>query len=398
MAFPIFDQVKIILFDHPETKGRLMPFTLTRSVGEIRLGIGTIQEKWEWISGTKVYIKNSPLPEEDFCFVDSSLIPDENFFSLIQNLQRGQALTSGGRMLAAYTTESDQSTWSRLKANEVSMPEALDRLWKIFQLAGREIGRDFTRITKGRTSAGTDDPFTKIYNPSGVFVESGAVVKAAIINAEAGPVYLGKNSQVLEGSVIQGPFALGEGSVISMSSVIRGETSIGPQCRAGGEIKNSVFFSHTNKAHHGFLGNAVLGSWCNLGAGSTASNLKNNFKTIRLWDEWSQQYEETGLQFCGLFMGDYATSAVNTSFNTATWVGAGARVLGAEFPPVRIKPFVQGGSAGFKNLPIQEVTESARRFFALKKMEFTESEKNLIEQAFALAAELGNSGSSKQQK
>ena len=372
-----------------------MPFTLTRPIAEIRLGIGTIHEKWEWISGTPVNLFASDLQNEDSCFVDSSIIPDENFFSLIQNLRQGQALISGDRFLAARTLNADQSAWKDLKTIEVQMPKTVDRLWKIFQLNGREIRRDFHRITKGRSSEVLNDPFTRIYNPADVFIEPGVSVKAAIINAESGPVYLGKNSQVLEGAVIRGPFALGEDSVISMSAVIRGDTSVGPYCRVGGEINNTVFFSHTNKAHHGFLGNSVVGSWCNLGAGTTASNMKNNFKNIRLWNDWSNDYEDTGLQFCGLMMGDYATAAINTSFNTATWVGAGARVIGAGFPPARIPHFVQGGSEGFKTISLQDITESVSRFFNLKKKEFSESDKKLLAQAFVLAAELGNSGSSK---
>lgn len=372
-----------------------MPFTLTRPIAEIRLGIGTIHEKWKWISGTTVRLFPSDLQNEDSCFVDSSVIPDDNFFSFIQNLHQGEALISGDRFLAARTPNTDQSAWKDLKTIEIQMPETVDRLWKIFQLNGREIRRDFHRITKGRSSEMLNDPFTRIYNPADVFIEPGASVKAVIINAESGPVYLGKNSRVLEGAVIQGPFALGEDSVISMSAVMRGDTSVGPYCRVGGEINNSVFFSHTNKAHHGFLGNSVVGSWCNLGAGTSSSNMKNNFKNIRLWDDWSNDFEDTALQFCGLMMGDYATAAINTSFNTATWVGAGARVIGAEFPPTRIPHFVQGGSGGFKAISLQDITESVSRFFNLKKKEFSEFDKKLLAQAFALAAELGNSGSSK---
>ena len=376
-----------------------MPFTLTRPVGEIRLGIGTIREKWEWITGANVSsLTQNHLKEKypvqtasENYFIDSSVRPDKNFFQLISTLAPEQALKSSGRILAARTRKTDPAHWSTLSVTEVSPPVTIDRLWKIFQLNGEEIRKDFDLLTRGRTSQSLTDPYTKVYNPDQVFIEEGARVKAAIINAENGPVYLGRNSEILEGAIVRGPFALGEGATLSMGAIVRGDTTIGPYCRVGGEINNSVFFSHSNKAHDGFLGNAVIGSWCNLGAGTTASNLKNNFKPIRMWNGASKEMESTDLQFCGLMMGDYATAAINTSFNTATWVGCGARVIGAEFPPSFIPPFVQGGSSGFRELPLREVTESVRRFFELKKATFTNADKNLLQQLHALTSEFRNS-------
>ena len=390
--------MNIILFDHPETRASLMPFTLTRPVCEIRMGIGTIREKWEWMTGGKVtcltqdYLKEkypTQLALENY-FIDGSILPDKSFFQQISELASEHCLISSGRILAARTRLTDPALWSQLSFTEVSIPTSIDRLWKIFQLNGEEIRKDFDFLTKGRTSQIVTDPFTRIYNPDQVFIEEGVRVKAAIINAESGPVYLGRNSEVLEGAIVRGPFALGEGARLSMGAIIRGDTTIGPYCRVGGEINNSVFFSHSNKAHDGFLGNAVIGSWCNLGAGTTASNLKNNFKTIRLWNGNSKELESTGLQFCGLMMGDYTTSAINTSFNTATWVGCGARVIGSEFPPSVIPPFVQGGATGFKELTLNEVIESVRRFYELKKATFTSADKNLLEQLHALTLEFRN--------
>lgn len=389
--------MKIRLFDNPETQAHLMPFTLTRSIGEIRLGIGTIREKWEWISGEKVtIISNSGSNSiegdklDEYLFLDSAVVPDDYLFQMINNLPSNHSLTSKGRIIGVRSNTYDQLSWLAFTSKEVDQIQYIDRLWKINQLNGEEIKKDFFRISKNKASLPISDSFTKVYNPHQVFIEEGVSVRASVINADTGPVYLGKNSQVMEGSIIRGPFALGEGSIVGMGTIIRGDTTVGPFSRVGGEINNTVFFSHSNKAHHGFLGNAVIGSWCNLGAGTTASNLKNNFKNVQLWDGYSKTYENTGLQFCGLMMGDFATSAINTSFNTGTWVGPGARIIGAEFPPAFIPPFVQSSVVGFKKIPLREVLNSTARFYALKKTPFTNEDKLLIEVAFNRSAELRN--------
>ena len=376
-----------------------MPFTLTRPVSEIRVGILTLKQKWELISDATVsvltaeYLKEkfSSAKSEDPIFVDSSILPDDEFVNSLRLLQRNQLLVHEGRMLAARCESSDLSVWKKLSPVSVPMPVCIDRIWNIFQFNGEQIRKDFILLTRGRKSLSDTDPFTRIYNPENVFIEDGVSLKACIINAEAGPVYLGKNSQILEGAIVRGPFALGEGAIVSMGAIIRGDTTIGPFCRVGGEVNNTVFFSHSNKAHDGFLGNAVIGSWCNLGAATTSSNLKNNFKRISIWNQQMKNFEDTGLQFCGLMMGDHATAAINTSFNTATWVGAGARVIGSGFPPAYIPPFVQGGASGFRTIPKREVTDSARRFYELKKAEFSPVDKNLLGNAYELTSDFRNS-------
>lgn len=376
-----------------------MPFTLTRPVCEIRTGILTIKEKWQSFNGLNISVFTTDHLQEKFAspavqdpvFVDSSLIPDENFVLSLKTLPADHTLNSQGRILAARYNQAMPSAWKDLKSITISMPARIDRIWNIFQLNGDQIRLDFARLTTGRSSFPISDEFTRVYHPENVFVEEGVTLRACIINAEAGPVYLGRNSQILEGAIIRGPFALGEGAIVSMGTIIRGDTTIGPFCRVGGEINNTVFFSHSNKAHDGFLGNAVIGSWCNLGAGTIASNLKNNFKRISIWNQQLKSFEDSGLQFCGLMMGDHATAAINTSFNTATWVGAGARVIGSGFPPTYIPPFVQGGAEGFRIIPRREVTDSARRFYQLKKTDFSVVEKNLLDNAYALTADLRNS-------
>ena len=376
-----------------------MPFTLTRPVCEIRTGILTIKEKWQSFNGLNISVHTADHLREKFqsavlqdpVFVDSSLIPDEHLVLSLKTLPADHTLNSQGRILAARSNQASPSAWKDLKSISVAMPASIDRIWNIFQLNGDQIRRDFARLTPGRSSLPIIDEFTRVYHPENVFIEEGVMLRACIINAEAGPVYLGRNSQILEGAIIRGPFALGEGAIVSMGTIIRGDTTIGPFCRVGGEINNTVFFSHSNKAHDGFLGNAVIGSWCNLGAGTIASNLKNNFKRISIWNQQLKSFEDSGLQFCGLMMGDHATAAINTSFNTATWVGAGARVIGSGFPPTYIPPFVQGGADGFRIIPCREVTNSARRFYQLKKTDFSVIEKNLLENAYALTVDLRNS-------
>lgn len=376
-----------------------MPFTLTRPVSEIRVGILTLREKWNLFLDEPISIITADYLREKFLssdfqdpiYVDSSIIPDDNFLSSLIKLPINHTLISEGQILAARCTIADANSWKSLATVSVSMPVMIKRIWNIFQYNGDQIRKDFKNFIQNRKSNPISDQYTRIYHPENIFLEEGVTLKACTINAEAGPVYLGKNSQIMEGAIVRGPFALGEGAVVSMGAIIRGDTTIGPFCRVGGEVNNSVFFSHSNKAHDGFLGNAVIGSWCNLGAGTTSSNLKNNFKRIKIWNQQLKNFEDTGLQFCGLMMGDHATAAINTSFNTATWVGTGTRVIGSEFPPAYIPPFVQGGASGFRIIPKREVTDSARRFYELKKTEFSPADKNLLDKAYELTSDFRNS-------
>lgn len=391
--------MNLILFDQSDVRENLMPFSLTRPVSEIRVGILTLREKWNSFSDLSVSILTADYLREKYptsnfqdpIYVDSSIIADDDFVLNLRKLPVNHTLISEGQILAARCASSDANSWKSLSAISVPKPLMIRRIWNIFQFNGEQIRLDYKRLTQNRRSNPVSDPFTRIYHPENIFVEEGVTIKACTINAETGPVYLGKNSQIMEGAILRGPFALGEGAIVSMGAIIRGDTTIGPFCRVGGEINNSVFFSYSNKAHDGFLGNAVVGSWCNLGAGTTSSNLKNNFKRVKIWNQQLKNYEDTGLQFCGLMMGDHATAAINTSFNTATWVGTGARVIGSEFPPAYIPPFVQGGASGFRIIPKREITDSARRFYELKKMAFLPADKNVLDMAYDLTSDFRNS-------
>jgi UDP-N-acetylglucosamine diphosphorylase/glucosamine-1-phosphate N-acetyltransferase len=225
-----------------------------------------------------------------------------------------------------------------------------------------------------------------MYNEQNVFLEEGVYIRAAVLNAETGPIYLGKNSIIQEGALIRGSFALGEGSHVNMGAKIRGDSSIGPYCKVGGEISNSVLFSHSNKAHDGFLGNSVIGEWCNLGADTNTSNLKNNYDVNKLWSHSSSTFENTGLQFCGLIMGDHSKCGINTMFNTATVVDVCSNIFGEGYPDNYIPSFAWGGSNGFTTNQLTKVLETAERVMGRRNVPLTNIDKDILYHIFELTA------------
>ena len=378
--------MNIVLFDPPEIRLDLQPLTCTRPVATLRCGILTIAEKWERLTGANVSFLTAPVLTEKFpsvtgpdtVFIDGSLLPDASLVNSITALPPEHALGINGTIAAIRTTSGKQGQWNCAKTTELNHTERITTLWDVFQKNGAQIRADFTLLTAGRTSAPLSDPHTRTYHPENIFLEPGARVLASVINATGGPVYLGRNSIIQEGSVIRGPFALGDEAQLAMGTVIRGDTTIGPGCRAGGEINNAVMISHSNKSHYGYLGNAVIGSWCNLGAGTTASNLANSFGEARLWNYRSSSFIPTGSPFCGLIMGDYSTTAVGTMFNTASSVGPGSKIFGAGFARTYLPPFTRGGSAGLSTMEVEEVITFAERMMARRGMEMPEPDKNIL--------------------
>jgi UDP-N-acetylglucosamine diphosphorylase/glucosamine-1-phosphate N-acetyltransferase len=385
----------IILFDDSSIRGSLLPFTFTRPVAEIRIGILKISEKWQKYSGiepgflTQDYLSNKySYKNEKALLINGALCPDPEVWSAIQQLNQGQALKYKNTLLA-LKLEKPQEFYTEINkdipvVNYEKEVVLVQKTWNIFQFNGQELKKDFELITSGRTSKELTDHFTAVYQKDQIFIEEGAVVKAAVLNAENGPIYIGKNTEIQEGALIRGPFALCEGSTVNMGAKMRGDTTIGPFSKIGGEVGNSVLFGNSNKGHEGYLGNSVLGEWCNLGADTNTSNLKNNYALVKIWDYTKGGFANTGLQFCGLMMGDHSKCGINTMFNTGTVVGVGANIFGDGFPRNFIPSFSWGGAAGFSTFQVKKFEETAIAVMARRGRVYDELEKEIIQKVFDL--------------
>jgi UDP-N-acetylglucosamine diphosphorylase/glucosamine-1-phosphate N-acetyltransferase len=387
--------MNLVLFDDPALRINLLPFTFTRPVADIRIGIITIREKWEHYFG----VKSSSLTEHylqakypaqvgaNNILVNGALCPDENIVQAIKQLTIGQSLVSGTVVLAAYTSTLDISSAKEV-INYQHPYTLIDQPWKIFLHNAAELKKDFVLITKGRKSAGIHDKHTIVYGEENIFIEEGADIKASVLNAESGPIYIGKNAVVQEGSLIRGSFALGEGSTVNMGAKMRGDSTIGPHCKVGGEISNSILFGFSNKGHDGFLGNSVLGEWCNLGADTNTSNLKNNYDQVKLWSYAKRGFINTGQQFCGLMMGDHSKCGINTMFNTGTVVGVSANIFGDGYPRNFVPSFSWGGAAGFIPYQLNKAFETAERVMSRRHIELTTLDKEILKHIFDSTEEL----------
>jgi UDP-N-acetylglucosamine diphosphorylase/glucosamine-1-phosphate N-acetyltransferase len=262
----------------------------------------------------------------------------------------------------------------------------ISRPWHLFLRNGTEIRRDFALLTQGRTSQPVGDAPTIVYAPENIFIEEGVKIRAAILNAENGPIYLGRNSEVQEGAILKGPLALGEGAVVNAGARLRGDNTIGPYCKVGGEIGNSILMGYSNKGHDGYLGNSVIGEWCNLGADTNTSNLKNNYAPVKVWSHTAHRFVNTGQTFCGLLMGDHAKAGINTMFNTGTVVGVGANVFGAGFPRTFIPSFSWGGASGFDTFKLDKFAEVAERVMGRRGLAYDAEEEDVIKEVFAQTA------------
>ncbi len=384
--------MNLILFDDPVIRLNLLPFTFTRPVAKIRCGILTIAEKWEKRLNVPASFKTEAYLQQKFTvksapdnlLVNGAVCPDDDLISHIRNLPSGYYLVSGALLLAANMPEREMSS-----QNTIEYPKevvVIDKTWKIFRENANQIRADFKLITQGRRSAGIQDKHTVVYGEENLFVEEGLSIRAAIINAENGPVYLGKNSIVQEGAIIRGTFALCEGAHLNMGAKMRGDTTVGPFSKVGGEVSTSVLFGYSNKAHDGFLGCSVLGEWCNLGADTNTSNLKNNYEPVKLWNHVSQEFESTGLQFCGLMMGDHSKCGINTMFNTGTVVDVSANIFGEGFPRNYIPSFAWGGSSGMTTYRLEKALETATRAMARRNVTLDQTEALLLKSVYELTA------------
>lgn len=377
--------MQVNLFDDPLIRGQLLPFTFTRPVAAIRIGILTIAEKWEHFGfevgySTQSYLTKKYSEKATSLRVNGTVIPNTEIKDAVQNLQEGEALYANEKLIACNGEEKTSLEYS----GEVLF---IENSWDIFKFNRAQIEADFAVLTKGRESQPLNDSHTIVYGKENLFIEEGVSIRAAIINAENGPVYLAKNSTVYEGTIINGAFALGENSHVNMGAKIKGDTTIGPHCKVGGEVSNSVIFGYSNKGHDGFLGNSVIGEWCNLGADTNTSNLKNNYAPVKLWSYGSGRFANTGLQFCGLMMGDHAKCGINTMFNTGTVVGVGANIFGSGFPRNFIPSFSWGGANGFVTFQPRKFYEVAKAVMGRRSLEFTEIEKEIVDAVYEQTAQ-----------
>ena len=367
----------IVLFEDSQWH-HFLPLVYTRPVGDLRCGILTQSERWSMIMKdnvfheTREYLRElfPPAPNSD-CRINARLLPSENIIAAIQQLANDESLVKDEIILA----QRGQGKHIQPFQGEIKM---LHTPADIFSYSDTCTRFDFELLTKGKKSAPVHESNTIIGDKSSIFLEEGAVVMASMINTLNGPVYLGKNSEVMEGCMIRGPFSLGEHAQLKMGTKIYGSTNIGPHCKVGGEVSNSVFWGYSNKAHDGFVGNSVIGQWCNLGADTNTSNLKNNYGKVKTWSIQHEQYINTGLTFCGLLMADHSKCGINTMFNTGTVTGVCANIFGGGFPEKWIPSFSWGGPQGQVRYRLEEALETATAVMSRRNLPFTEADRKLL--------------------
>lgn len=388
----------IILFDDPSFK-EFLPLVYTRPIGAIRCGITTIDEKWRSCGDHQVsYFSQGYLApkfpmvwEKDNYLVNARYFPSNSIINELDSLNDGDSIWNGDDLVVArilddgsYDEEAKNYFYNNLKGNRKEASDEdllyLTNVWDVFLKNGAAIQFDYDRITLGRHS----DPIPNTVNYLGenIFIEPGASLNFVTLNASTGPIYIGKDAEIMEGSVIRGPFAMLEGSGVKLGAKIYGPTTIGPFSKVGGELNNVVIQAYSNKGHDGFLGNAVLGEWCNLGADTNNSNLKNNYATVKTWSYAKGGFKDTGLQFCGLAMGDHSKTGINTMLNTGTVIGVGCNVYGAGFPRTFIPSFVWGGAEGRMVHKLNKFYETAEVVMKRRNMELSEDDKVMLSHIF----------------
>jgi len=383
-----------ILYDG-SVRQSLLPFTYTRPVADIRIGILTIREKWEkhlaftTTTLTEEYLEEKyPMVEMDEnIMLNASFLPTDKLVEQVKKLKQNQVILQENEIVSFYT----KSTQEEIDFEDYEVinctPGVLQikNTWDIFSLNQEAIELDFKLLTDGRKSHPIPDAVNCI-NKENIFLEEGVDISFATLNASKGPIYIGKNAIIMEGSLVRGPFSLGDDALLKMGAKIYGGTTIGPFCKVGGEVSNSVIFGYSNKGHDGYLGNAVIGEWCNLGADTNNSNLKNNYAEVKLWSYETERFAKTGLQFCGLMMGDHSKCGINTMFNTGTVVGVSANIFGGNFPRNFIPSFAWGGYAGFTTFKMNKVNEVIKAVMERKQLEYTLQEQKIVEHVFELTS------------
>ncbi len=391
----------VILFDD-DIRDHLLPLTYTKPVGNIRIGILTIKEKWERALKAKAsHITQDYLSakytiniEEKNLVINGSVLPSYHLNRLISQLEENEALLLNGDLIAAYLNrEQFDHLISNEDIDELAGFEVgdtpflkINKVTDIFSLNAQAIESDFEILTKNRESEPIPN-FVQAVCPENIFIEEGAEISPCILNASTGPIYIGKNAKILDGSMLRGPIAILDNAVVKMGAKIYGGTTVGPFCKVGGEISNVVFQSYSNKGHDGYLGNSVIGEWCNLGADTNCSNLKNNYAEIKLWSYEKEGFQRTGLQFCGLIMGDHSKCGINTMYNTGTVVGVFNNLYGAGYPRNFIPSFTWGGpGSGYKTYVLDKAFDTAEKVMKRRDIELDELDKNILKHVFELSS------------
>ncbi len=392
----------IILFDD-SSRDALLPLTFTRPVCDLRVGILTIREKWQkMLSGKISFITQDYLSEQfpihyedENLVINGSVLPSPQLCRLIRQLEQNEALLKDGELIAAKMNrkqfehlmkeDEDIEELSGFEVGETPFLK-INHLWDIFLYNDEAIRQDFALLTEGRTSQPISAS-NQVLGAENIFLEEGAKVECATLNATTGPIYLAKDSEIMEGSLVRGGLALCEGAILKLGTKIYGATTIGPYSKVGGEVSNSVLIGYSNKGHDGYLGNSVIGEWCNLGAGTNNSNLKNNYAEVRVWNYTTNSFAKTDQQFCGLIMGDHSKCGINTMFNTGTVVGVFANVFGAGFPRNFIPSFAWGGARGFSTYTVNKAFEVAERVMARRKKEFGPLQQQVLTKVSELTSE-----------
>ena len=371
--------MNIILFD--TNRSNYYPLSFSRPISFFRVGILTIKEKWEqYFSSVSVktdeYLsyKFPIILKDDNIWINAKTIPSTDLYTEINNLRVGESLEKDGELIAFRNSNFEKSKLNKIDSN-VKI-KTIENLTDIFKFNSEEINLDFKFLTEGKKSNDIDDSNRILGNK--IYIEKGAKISCAILNAQDGPIYIGKDTEVMEGSIIKGPFAMLNNSQVKLGSRIYGGTTVGPFSKVAGEINNSILFGFSSKAHEGYLGNSIIGEWCNLGAGTNVSNLKNNYEKVKIWNYQTSKFKSTELQFCGLIMGDHSKSSINTMFNTGTVVGVGANIYGSGFPRNFIPSFSWGGALGFSIYKLNSFFSTAEKVFKRRDKTFDDIEKQIL--------------------
>ena len=387
-----------ILFDG-NVRNALLPFTYTRPVADIRIGILTIREKWEHRLGLTTTTITEEYLEEKYPMVEmaknilinSSYLPTKALVEQVKLLSENQAIFNNGEVVAFFTKKTQEEvnfdTYEQFEFEDDVIK--IDHTWDIFSKNGEAIEQDFQLLTHGRRSQPIPEG-VRYLKKEHIFIEEGAEISFAILNASTGPIYIGKGAKIMEGSIVRGPFAMCENSVLKIGAKMYGSTTLGPYCKVGGEVNNSVLFGFSSKGHEGFLGNSVLGEWCNLGADTNTSNLKNNYAEVKLWNYESDRFAKTGLQFCGLMMGDHSKCGINMMFNTGTVVGVSANIYGSGYPRNFIPSFSWGGPSGLTTYQLKKVFQVAEAVMKRRDKVLSVNDQNILTAVFELTKKYRN--------
>ncbi len=393
-----------ILFDD-NSRGNLLPFTFIRPIADIRVGIITIREKWEYFLQNSTSTLTEPylsdkfpmIKEDENTLINASIIPTEELVKKINSLKPNQSLISGETIIAYQISGNDivdseflnedmeEDSDSSVSEEILYYNEPITKLqnsWDIFHFNDEQIKADFQLLVKGKKSQPLSKTNTLIGDLSQIFIEQGAVIEGAMLNVTNGPIYIGQDAEVMEGALIRGSFALGKNAQVKMGAKIYGGTTVGPYSKVGGELNNVVIFGYSNKAHDGFFGNSVIGEWCNIGADSNTSNLKNTYDNVRLWNYPSQTFINTNLQFCGTMMGDHSKCGINTMYNTGTVIGVCANIFGSGYQRNFIPSYSWGGTSGLATYSSNKAIDVARRVWERRGLDFTEKDKKILDAVF----------------